>query len=942
MTAVPAFADFYAATHRDREPFPWQRRLAAEVEARGWPDLVGVPTGLGKTACLDVAVWSLARQADRPPDARVAPTRIWYVVNRRLLVDAAYDHGLRLRRWLSDPRRLREDWPEAEDRHLEAVEAVAAALRRIAAFGSDRGPLHVARLRGGAEFGARVPDPSQPALVFSTVPMFASRWLFRGYGSSRGMRPVDAALAGVDSLVLVDEAHLARALVRLAEPLRACDVGEPTFLPEERRTPRVVELTATGAAGGRRFDLDEEDRRHPVILRRLRAAKPTRLVEVKERRLVDALVEAAVDAVEDRPEATCVVFCNTPGVARAVHERLGAAAKGRDVELETLLLTGRMREREAAAVRARLLDPETGVPAGRDRDRDGRRSTPLVVVATQTLEVGADVDFDHLVTEIAGVRALVQRFGRLNRLGEAADVSATIVAPSDVDDWPVYGEEPVVVRERLRASGEDLVDLGLERIDLVLGPPGDEPPRAGELLPHHLWDWAKTSMRRRPLAAPELFFDGLERDVARVSVAWRGYRPPSGGRLLPSLVADETVEVPLWELREALGNRGLERVLRLGDDGVSVEEAEVGDLSPGDRVVLGVDDGLYDEFGWNPASEARVVDTSVLRFGFVFVPEVVDGFVGSGPLGEVDSTMRELVEAVRDRFARAASGDDLDEVEAARLAAVEAFLEAFVDWAPPGDLTETERARWETWRRDVVEVLRRRGLEAIELLDGDVPAVRVRSARTAERAQVARDAFDDPSFGIAEGKELRGHLELVGETAARMAAAIGLPDDLVAAVRRAGRLHDLGKLDVRFQRWLDPEGTASVPLAKSSTPLWAMRRTRIAAGWPRGGRHELISGRLAAALVEGDAADLVVHLVASHHGHGRPLVEVVDDDDAPEVVAEFDGRRVVASGDLSVPDWDQAARFRRLCETYGYWGLALLEAVVRLADHAASQITEVA
>ena len=38
----------------------------------------------------------------------------------------------------------------------------------------------------------------------------------------------------------------------------------------------------------------------------------------------------------------------------------------------------------------------------------------MIVVATQTLEVGADVDFDIAVTELAGVRALVQRLGRLN------------------------------------------------------------------------------------------------------------------------------------------------------------------------------------------------------------------------------------------------------------------------------------------------------------------------------------------------------------------------------------------------------------------------------------------------------------------------------------------------------------------------------------------------
>src|SRR5690606_13737544 len=135
-------------------------------------------------------------------------------------------------------------------------------------------------------------------------------------------------------------------------------------------------------------------------------------------------------------------------------------------------------------VRARLLDPDEGAPAERPTGQRGRH---LVVVATQTLEVGADLDFDVLVTETAGTRALVQRFGRLNRMGRRNDTAAAVIChPKDVSKWPVYGMEPAQVWQRLHKVGDQL-DLGPGAISEVLGAPRDAPARVGEILPVHLW-----------------------------------------------------------------------------------------------------------------------------------------------------------------------------------------------------------------------------------------------------------------------------------------------------------------------------------------------------------------------------------------------------------------------------------------------------------------------
>lgn len=80
---VEDFTCFYQQVHGD-QPFPWQADLVREVlSERSWPELIDVPTGLGKTALLDIAVFVLAATseeagADRLGRRRILrPTRPW-------------------------------------------------------------------------------------------------------------------------------------------------------------------------------------------------------------------------------------------------------------------------------------------------------------------------------------------------------------------------------------------------------------------------------------------------------------------------------------------------------------------------------------------------------------------------------------------------------------------------------------------------------------------------------------------------------------------------------------------------------------------------------------------------------------------------------------------------------------------------------------------------
>ncbi|HEU5001366.1 MAG TPA: type I-U CRISPR-associated helicase/endonuclease Cas3 [Actinomycetota bacterium] len=922
MGDIPDFPSFYRALHAGQDPLPWQARLAELVVREGWPTEIGVPTGLGKTACLDIAIWSLAWQAATLGADRFAPTRIWYVVNRRLLVDATYNRAVAIARLLAAPDSIDVAWPSATDADRSAVAQVAAALRALAAVGSSPGPLHLTRLRGGAELGARVPDPSQPALIFATVPMFASRWLFRGYGSSTSMRPVDAALAGVDSLVLLDEAHIAANLQTLAArggPVELCDLGDPTrVLPPERARPRLVALTATGRTGDV-FRLDAHDRENGVVRQRLGASKLASTASCAQKDLAKTLAERAVACLDGQERKSCVVFANTPLTARKVYDELERRAvrpKGSDTASELLLLTGRFREREGARVRSRVLDETYGAPAG----RQGPREHDLIVVATQTLEVGADLDFDCLVTESAGARAIVQRFGRLNRLGLRENSEAVVVHPEEKEPSSIYGVEAEAVWQRIAAAAAGgTVDMCPERIVEVVGVPADIPKRVGELLPNHLWEWAKTTEPPQGEASSELFYEGVEKE-GRISVLWRAHLPEPGVRLVPPAHEHESVEIPIGELRDALTDLTTGDLHRLTPDRASVEVvSDLRALRPGDTVVLRPETGLYDELGWNVSSKQTVLDVSPLDGPTLTLDDAIISNLIPGWGDDLKEVVRSL---------RAEDGVPLETKDE------EALVTELLDQLS-GDQP------WHSWLDNQELDAFRGGLSTTVARPADDDPFLKPKRRDRPQVQLRSDAFDELSFDRARGTELGEHLRLVGDFSARMAGRIGCPAKLVEAVRLAGALHDIGKADPRFQRWLDPGREGGSLLAKSATPGERIEAYRRAAGWPRGGRHEQLSGRLAAAVLRdldsGVDDDLVLHLVISHHGQGRPFVRLVADASEGTVSFRDNGAAVMVASNLALPDWQQPARFRRLCKRYGYWGLALLEAIVRQADHAVSQ-----
>ncbi|MFI9630521.1 type I-U CRISPR-associated helicase/endonuclease Cas3 [Streptomyces sp. NPDC052042] len=407
---------------RGHRPFPWQTAYLHQVAGTGtWPDL-DIPTGLGKTSIIDSWAFLLAWQ--HTTTRRTVPLRLFFVVDRRLVVDQAHETA----------RTLQQALDTAHPGTLTG--RVADTLREIGATGTA---LECVRMRGGTDWASRwLRSPAQPAVITSTVDQYGSRLLFRGYHTSPRMHPIDAALCGTDALLAIDEAHIALPLLTTATDCAAYQ-NTATHPALANRAVKTVSLSATASTGpGRpRHAITEADRTHPVAGKRLRAQRRLTLLDASGPKDTAAAfahaAELTLDTLLPTAERPVIgVVANTIRTARTTHQLL---AQRQDID--TLLLTGRSRtlDRERLLASPLVTELLNGVSADRTR--------PLVVVATQTVEVGIDISFAGLITENASLAALIQRLGRLDRTGDLHLAPALVIRTStqtDQSSIPVYGE----------------------------------------------------------------------------------------------------------------------------------------------------------------------------------------------------------------------------------------------------------------------------------------------------------------------------------------------------------------------------------------------------------------------------------------------------------------------------------------------------------------------
>ena len=845
------------------EAFPWQRALLRKAIQGELPRAVDVATGLGKTAV--IAIWLLARAAG----ARL-PRRLVYVVDRRAVVDQATEEAERLRAFV-------EQHPEVN-----------------AALGLD-GPLPISTLRGRyVDNRAWLEDPSSTAIVVGTVDMVGSRLLFSGYGVSRKMRPYHAGLLGADALYVLDEAHLVPAFERLLETITGPEGhalrpegAHPHLIPKTH----LLSLSATGRAVTDAHRLDEEDRTHPVVQRRMGAEKRMVLKsEVAAKDLAQALADEALALLEANgaEPARLVIFCNRRADATRISTIVEKKLKGK-VAIELMVGARRIHERQEVA---RWLAAH-GFTKG---EGDSAALTlPAILIATSAGEVGVDFDAQHAVFDVVPWERMVQRLGRVNRRGAHRSTVVVVPAGADTKDEKEKARLEVVriLLEELPPtdSGRDgspgaLVALkeraGAERIRSASSPVPLHPPLT---LPH-VEAWAMTWLEEhtgRAEVGPWL--RGWEEDEEpQALVFFRAVLPLLDGALNPELLAGyledagphaaEQLEVAARELKDWLVKRA---ALLLNDPNRSRGWRET-------PIVI-----VHGKRGTRTLSPAQIdaFDNKRLEDSLAGATVVVAASFGGLTHGLLDPNVPE----------------------------------------PDGDMLSLDL----TERDDSGVPFRLRGQTESDpmAVDGFRPEKRFVIGRDTEGApnrwiQLERrvDATAVTEVGRSVARRAQGlaeHGEWSKTVAERLAERLELATVLKQALIVATHLHDEGKAAERWQRAFGVR-LEQRPLAKS---------TRGANQMVLGGyRHELgslprMERRPEFETLNLRQRELALHLVAAHHGRARPILPTEGAEEPPEKI------RARAQ--------EVTLRYDRLSREYGPWGLAWLESLLRAADARASR-----
>ena len=1044
------FKAFYKALY-GYQPFQWQERLAVLACVGQWPDYIKLPTASGKTATVDIAIFSLAYQAaevNRPNGIMTAARRIFFVVDRRIIVNEAY------RRALDVAKKLRRILLPDADQNNCGDPSSYLVLARVARWlqcltGDEQSPpLDCFELRGGIyRDDAWVRSPLQPTVLTSTVDQVGSRLLFRGYGVSSRNWPIHAALTSNDSLIILDEAHCSKPFSQTMASIKR--YRSERWTKQSIVTPfSFVQMTATPPGRldkDKLFHLDPSDYEADNLLNQRHGCnKPVELVLASgakgknlNAKLSKKLAEEATKLATKYGIGKIAVVVNRVALARATFDALNAKHDGR-----VSLMIGRMRPIDRDDL-TKELHQEYGA-GWTKRQPETSHSEPKFVVATQCLEVGADLDFQGMVSQCASMDALRQRFGRLNRLGEFTNARGVIVAAAgDLQELdklndekpidPIYGNALARTWDWLQrnASTEQtdgneqdcasVLDFGIKTLDAIcsagdvdtvnLLAPSDDAP---VLMPSHIDMLCQTAPRPTPEPEIAAYLHGPNRGCPEVRVCWRAdldvseltsdgdilftpwlraveVCPPSSAECLSvplhlfrkwlggQKVVDDTSDVLSETVEEGrdepVGSKPIRRVLvwlgkRRNSDHTKhsfcASHSEARRIRPNDTIVIPTELGGWMSFGYVPNAPPEPTESAEqLHATALLQYENSDDRQDVGvanKLANIDVADRAFLQSRAQTIFRVHRklkvGDDLTTLFKELLLEeknVEADLD-FERWQVRANELLYSQSLYQKNNSENHDKL----LSPLERLSNSTKGKIVRYPDglawiTERHSDMKHFMLPLPSFGDDRDElsltgddriSLKQHLADVLHATKKLVEGLRVSVPLSEGLMAAAKLHDIGKVDARFQAMLLNQSLTMTFMqrtlwAKSDKDTWNYSASEL----PEYFRHEMLSLSLLDYFeVAGPKIDieLVKHQIASHHGHARPFAPVCRDDAPIGLNLTSFGFGTISSEQRA--HWQFAHRldsgigyrFWRMNRKYGWWGLAYLETLLRLADWSAS------
>ncbi|MGW0435718.1 type I-G CRISPR-associated helicase/endonuclease Cas3g [Micromonospora sp. NPDC003197] len=554
---MSSFDEFFAQA-TGNSPYAYQARLARD----GLPVVLQAPTGSGKTGIILAWLWRRLHG----PDRAATPRRLIFALPQRTLVE-------------------------------QVAGQIDGWLKRLGL--TDEVSLHVVMGGAGGRQRAWQLDMHRPAIVVGTVDSLVSKALNRGYGISRATYPIDFALVTNGAQWVIDEIQLAPESTTTLRQLAAFTglggaaawpTAEPFGLTCMSATVSA-ELLATvdnPLPGDDEILRIEPADRVGELARRLTAERTIRRLPVEP-----GDYRALAQAVRDRHRAgtLTLVVVNTVAAARGVYAAL------RSGSTPCTLLHSRFRGLDRQVVADKVLDPP------------GERGH--IVVSTQVIEAGVDLDAAVLCTEAAPWPSVVQRAGRCNRAGRLADAELWWLPPAkpapyeDTDVQATVAE--LTALEGSTRTGEGLIARSVPTL-----PAEVSVIRRGDLL--DLFDTAP-DLNGADVDVSPYVRDAEEQDV---QLTWAHWEPEdSSGRPPAFAKAPEMAwrcRVPLGELR-ALAKRVAVWWFDQGD-GVWTRVTDGWPARSGEVLVVAPEAGGYDpETGYDPSNKRPVSNCPPLPLG---------------------------------------------------------------------------------------------------------------------------------------------------------------------------------------------------------------------------------------------------------------------------------------------------------------------------------------